>query len=53
MKNTTHFILGLLALASGMEAKAQIQLPSVFSDGMVLQQNSKVPYGDGEIRLKP
>lgn len=42
MKSTTHFILGLLALASGMEAKAQIQLPSVFSDGMVLQQNSKV-----------
>lgn len=42
MKSTTHFILGLLALASGMEAKAQIQLPSVFSDGMVLQRNSKV-----------
>lgn len=42
MKSTTHLILGMLALASGMEAKAQIQLPSVFSDGMVLQQNSKV-----------
>ena len=42
MKNTTHLILGMLALTFGMEAKAQIQLPSVFSDGMVLQQNSKV-----------
>lgn len=42
MKNTTHLILGMLALTFGMEAMAQIQLPSVFSDGMVLQQNSKV-----------
>lgn len=42
MKNTTHLILGMLALTFGMEVKAQIQLPSVFSDGMVLQQNSKV-----------
>ena len=42
MKNTTHLIFGMLALTFGMEAMAQIQLPSVFSDGMVLQQNSKV-----------
>ncbi|HJH64649.1 MAG TPA: sialate O-acetylesterase [Bacteroides mediterraneensis] len=42
MKNTNYFVLGLLALTLGIEVKAQIQLPSVFSDGMVLQQNSKV-----------
>ena len=42
MKSTTHLILGMLALTFGVEAKAQIQLPWVFSDGMVLQQNSKV-----------
>lgn len=42
MKNTTHLVLGLWVLTLGMEAEAQIQLPSVFSDGMVLQQNSKI-----------
>lgn len=34
---------------TGADVKAQIQLPSVFTDGMVLQQNSKVAlWGWGE-----
>ena len=42
MRNTKSFIVGMACLAAALQGQAQIQFPSVFSDGMVLQQNSKV-----------
>ena len=42
--------VGLSLLMAGMQA--QISLPSVFADHMVLQQKSEVPYGDGEMPVR-
>lgn len=52
--HVTGFAAGFFLLATGM-LQAQISLPSVFADHMVLQQNSEVPvwgWGDASSTVK-
>lgn len=42
MEKTKQLVLSCICAISSINATSQIQLPAIFSDGMVLQQNSQV-----------
>lgn len=43
MKHITRFLLFVFASSWGIQAEADVQLPALFSDNMVLQRNKPIP----------